>query len=680
MSNRSQSPLRRYHLGKGVTLAALVATQAIAADQSRPGHVHPHLKEIVVKGQKLDYVGLAWSSTHFDSDVLRELKIAEPEAIFERVPGMHVKDYGLSGVANAINIRGFGGGGHGGDLGVVLDGIPLNEAMSHADGYVDLNVIVPLEVDSLSVYKGPVSALYGNYNRGGLVKINTRKAGDYTDLDVSTGSDGLTDLQGALGTTFGSGQALNFAAQHYRYDGFRPQSEIARSTLAGRWSIPLTQATTLAVSGRWHDAEGDNAAYLSESQYRTDPYGIDPNALNDGSDKGFMTARADLSHSISPSLRWLTFAYATRQDFSRWFSRPVSGEWSQREETYDREVEGFGTNLNGENNWAGKAATWAAGIESVREATDYQYYEGLDQRIRTAPAVMDRGVELDAVSAFYEAHVDWHRWFMPSLGLRYDRFSGACRPVGPETGNNPCETLNTLDNLSPKLGFRSDLTEALQWRASWSEGFALPGGWLKYQSQAANLDPVIFRQIETGLTLKAGSAFELDLALYRLKSDGEIRTIAPGEYENYGATERTGFEVSLSWAPIDTLTLTGVYGQSDSEILKSDDASVIGNEVGGVAEHSATAALAWQMSPAWQFNLGWRGVGGYALNAANSEFASSYGLYETGVTYRYRPDSPWQAYVQIDNLTDEIYAASHSTIGYATGAPRQIRGGLQINF
>ncbi len=66
-----------------------------------------------------------------------------------------------------IVIRGFGNGGHGGDLGAVIDGIPLNEAMSHADGYVDLNVIIPLEIDSFTVLKGPVSALYGNYNRGG---------------------------------------------------------------------------------------------------------------------------------------------------------------------------------------------------------------------------------------------------------------------------------------------------------------------------------------------------------------------------------------------------------------------------------------------------------------------------------------------------------------------------------
>ena len=47
---------------------------------------------------------------------------------------MPVRDFGLGGVANSIITRGFGNGGQGGDLGAVMGGIPLNEAMSHGDG------------------------------------------------------------------------------------------------------------------------------------------------------------------------------------------------------------------------------------------------------------------------------------------------------------------------------------------------------------------------------------------------------------------------------------------------------------------------------------------------------------------------------------------------------------------
>ena len=49
-----------------------------------------------------------------------------------QVPGVELRSYGLGGVVNVITIRGFNGGAHGGDLGMVVDGIPLNEAMSHS--------------------------------------------------------------------------------------------------------------------------------------------------------------------------------------------------------------------------------------------------------------------------------------------------------------------------------------------------------------------------------------------------------------------------------------------------------------------------------------------------------------------------------------------------------------------
>src|SRR5690606_8589186 len=106
------------------------------------------------------------------------------------------------------------------DLGAVIDGIPLNEAMSHADGYVDLNAVVPLEIESFSVFKGPVSALYGNYNRGGLVDIQTRKSGNYAETDLSLGSFDTIDVQAAYGAGLGESQQINLAGQLFRTDGY----------------------------------------------------------------------------------------------------------------------------------------------------------------------------------------------------------------------------------------------------------------------------------------------------------------------------------------------------------------------------------------------------------------------------------------------------------------------------
>ena len=103
MSKLYQSPLLPHHLARSVTLAVLAAVQTVAADQTRSDHAHPHLEEIVVKGQKLDHVSQAWSSTHFDNRTLREFKIAEPEAVFERV-GAAMAEFLPSGAVKRLRL------------------------------------------------------------------------------------------------------------------------------------------------------------------------------------------------------------------------------------------------------------------------------------------------------------------------------------------------------------------------------------------------------------------------------------------------------------------------------------------------------------------------------------------------------------------------------------------------
>src|SRR5688572_1286068 len=84
------------------------------------------IDEVVVKGQLLHAEHSAFSATVLDNAVIREQALADVDELFRLVPGMVVRDLQLGSVASNIVIRGFGSGGHGGDLGAVIDGIPLN--------------------------------------------------------------------------------------------------------------------------------------------------------------------------------------------------------------------------------------------------------------------------------------------------------------------------------------------------------------------------------------------------------------------------------------------------------------------------------------------------------------------------------------------------------------------------
>jgi outer membrane receptor protein involved in Fe transport len=60
--------------------------------------------------------------------------------------------------------------------------------------------------------------------------------------------------------------------------------------------------------------------------------------------------------------------------------------------------------------------------------------------------------------------------------------------------------------------------------------------------------------------------------------------------------------------------------------------------------------------------------------------APSYDLIDLGASYRLDTRTPMRLYINVENVTDDVYAPSVNTIGFATGAPRTVRGGVQIGF
>ncbi len=678
-SSRSSLTLR-------TAIASALGALAVALSSFPAGaQERGELDEVIVKGQLMQSENSPFSATVLSPEQVREQAYADIDELFRLVPGMAVRDLQLGSVASSIVIRGFGGGGHGGDLGAVVDGIPLNEAMSHADGYVDLSAVVPLEIDSFTVLKGPVSALYGNFNRGGLVNIQTRKGGEYAHTDLSIGSFETTDLQAAYGGALGDRQQLNLAAQAYRTDGYRPQSGTDRVTLAGRWAFDASNTLQIAISSRWLESESDSASYLTREQFEADPRGIDSRTQNDGAQKDFLTLRADVNYTIAPDLKLLTFAYTTQQEFTRWFSRPTDAStWRQREETYDRSVLGAGTSLNGL--WSGGSIPlrYIAGIETFRESTEFMFFDGLDHRRRLTPAQSNRDTELNSISAFAEVEADLHPLARVALGLRADRFTGGCERLGVETDDDPCGALNRAEHASPKLGLRSQLTDWLHLRASWAEGFALPNGFVKYSIGGQPLDETVFRQTEIGAQIDAGERLAFDVAAFRLTSDGEVRNVAPGVYENYGATLRRGIEASATWRPLEQLEIHAVYGVTDTEVESNGDARLVGLTVPGVPENSASVEARVMPLAGWTFSAAWRHVGEYEVDALNTLQVDRYDLLDLGVGYVHESLHSFRVYARVDNVTDRRYATSVSLIGgqelLAPGAPRAYRAGIQFNF
>ena len=661
-------------LALAATIALLGHHAAIAAEAAVA------VQSIVIKGDALPREASAASRTVLDAERIRDARVDQPEQLLRQVPGVDVRNYNLGGVVNVIAVRGFGGGAHGGELGMMIDGIPLNEAMSHADGYADLNVIVPLEIERLEVFRGAVSALYGNFNRGGLVSVQSRRGGAYRQVDASLGSFGTADLQAAVGTGVGGGH-FNGALQLWRSGDFRPDSQYRRGTGAARWTLPLAAATALSLSTRLHDGDWDSAGYLLERDFDAgNRRGKDPRVDGDGGAKRFGTLRLDVEHGLAPSVKLLGFVYGTQQDYTRWFTRPLNATtWSQREETYDRAVSGLGFSVNGEQRLGTVALAWVAGAEAYRERTDYLYFEGTRSRARTAPAVYDRRYQFDSASAFVEATAIVAPAFKPTLGVRHDRFDGGCDKRA-ETGGDPCAALNALSRTSPKIGVRSTLLPGLDLRASRSTGFALPPGVAKFAPGGTALEPTAYRQHEIGLSYKA-AWLQADVARYDLSSRNEVRTVSPGVFENFGRTRRRGTELSLTLTPRDAVEVTLVAARTDAVVVENANAALVGKRITGVPSSSASLGVAWRPALGWGAALSLRRQGDIAVDAANTRVDGAFTTADVSLQYQARA---WRAYARLENAADRVYASNRFIIGgqpvVAPGAPRALRVGVQADF
>ncbi|MBK8162248.1 MAG: TonB-dependent receptor plug domain-containing protein [Gammaproteobacteria bacterium] len=161
-------------------IPSLVGTLFISANPGWVNAAEPvSLESITVKGEGMRNSDRSFSVNVISQDTIQSEHWENPLTIVEEAAGFNAVAYQHGGVADVFTIRGFTGGGHGSDAGLSLDGISLNEGESHADGYGDTSIIIPLEIEAVTVYKGPVSPLYGNFARGGVLAFTTRKGGEY---------------------------------------------------------------------------------------------------------------------------------------------------------------------------------------------------------------------------------------------------------------------------------------------------------------------------------------------------------------------------------------------------------------------------------------------------------------------------------------------------------------------
>jgi outer membrane receptor protein involved in Fe transport len=648
------------------------------------------LSEIYVKGEALNSENNTITVDVIRIDEIKTLNIEQPLRLIEQVPGVDLVAYRQGGVADQFSIRGFGGGGHAGEAGVQIDGISLNEAEGHSDGYADLNVLIPLNLKSMKVYKGPSSVLFGRFAQGGTLALETRKGGNYQDVSLTAGSFNTFDAQLALGKNIAlgeNGKALqtNLAFQLYQTDGYSENSQVLRGNLAGRFAYNLSDRTDLSLSLRGHSSQWNAPGYIAEEQFN-DPdrrNQQDANAENDGGEKEFYSQRIDLNHTFNENLRLLVFGYSLQQEFTR-FAKFGYEPGGQTERFNTRDVYASGGSLNGSSTVADIDFNWITGLEFYSEQTERMRWATSD-RIRQNQT-QDRVFTIQTLSAYAQGEFEVSPYFRPSIGLRYDTYFGSFEANDP--GQEAIDDeIDGLYNVSPKVGVRSTIYEGIDLRASVSNGFSLPNSALKYDANI-DLGPIQLWQYELGATYRPNASLELDVVGFILDSSNEIVENPPGSliFLNAGSTRRTGVESKISYSPLPGLNLRGTFSYIETSITDNPEDNLEGNALTGIPQTIGTLDVSYVMASGLGARYRFRDVGSYFVSPDNLASYEGYTVSHLSFFYNFDGTSArsGRLFFEIQNLFNAAYAESvFGSVDARSFAPAPLRNyslGISYNF
>ncbi len=643
---------------RGAMVVALFGCSVGSQAQER-GSEPVKLDEITVKGEAMKGSERSFTVNTISAEAIKSQHWENPLAIVEEIPGVETRSLQSGSVADPITIRGMTSGGHGGDVGLSLDGITLNEAEGHADGYADTQVVIPLELEGLSLYKGPVSPLYGNFARGGVMAFTTRKGGEYADLHLAKGSYATTDAQAAFGNRVGPLQ-INAALQSYDSEGWRDNSRFTKTNTAFRAAYEIDERSEVALSLRSHGTSFEGPGNIGLTQFQNDNIrhrqAPSVDGSHDGGEKSYSSQRVDFNHLISEQLKLLTFAYTTTMTLTRFESSTPNPPANQVERTHNRDVVAVGASLNGIHQIAGVKSHWVAGTEYYDEATHEDQWS-TTTRTRGAKS-RDRDFSIATTSFYGEMDFDLHPRFRPTVGFRYDDIQGYLDNRLTSTKAD----MNDFSRASPKLGLRSEIDANWELRASAVNGFALPNSVQKYDP-AINVDAIDFWQYEVGINGAPSPQWYVDFAAFVLNSSDEIQQVpgsVPAVFINAGRSQRTGLEGEVRYSPeqISHLELSTGFGIYDTEIKAGTDATIIGKELQRVPRHVANMSIKYAPPMGLGGSLKWRSLGAYYTNNQNSGRYDGYDVVNASLFYNVRGEQGRNVrwYMDLNNLTDKVYA------------------------
>lgn len=618
------------------------------------------------------------------ADILEKQPVQYSWELFSRAPGVMLTQFNQGTTSGKLSFRGFNGEGEVNAVKLLIDGIPSNTN----DGNMPfIDMVFPMEIDSIEVVRGTNDPRYGLHNIAGNASINTRQGGNDGKLRLRYSSFDTRELQLVKGIEDGN-WSQNYAFSYQGSDGYRDHAKAERMSFAGKWFYTADDdAWRAGLIVRHYMVDADEAGYLSRSDSRNRPRQSYANNATDTGEREMNQLSLHLDANLSDTLSWASKAYVNTFEDRRWTQYWRTS--SQQERYADETQYGALSSLT----WRPEvrhlhAFALEGGAEVQRQENESLRYR-TQQRSRVAQT-RDQQFDLNIYGTYVQAVIEPTDSLKIIPAYRVDKLYGGY--VNGLSGEHA--DVNDYGLIKqPKISVVYSPWEQASFYANWGRSYQVGVGSAAYRlvTLSDDLKPSINDGWETGIKFKPAAWVDGRIAYWEQKASDEVQrklNDAVGDAENVGKTLRKGWDLQVNLYPSDASSIWLSYSRQLSEILEPNPnmPASKGKEMDHVPHHLYAAGSTYQLTPKLELSAWVNGQSDYYLERTNSTGKfGGYVLLNLGAAYQVTPTLSID--VQAKNITDRYYeyAWYDSSAGvqqslHASGDGRAVYAGLTLDF
>lgn len=558
-----------------------------------------------------------------DFDVEKPAQLSD---ILRRVAGVHLDQVGGRGGTSSLYMRGA-------DPNytlVLVDGVRVNDPTNARGGSFDFSTFDVADIDRVEIARGPYSAVYGGDALAGVINIVTRQAPrekTTATLDANAGAYDTRELSLSAGGPVLNGN-WNLGVSDTNQGQVVRGNDFESQRISGSFDTEIGANSSLFVTGRYSESE--------RSAWPDDSGGYDFAAIRDTEhrDSDETLFGAGFTTRAGNSTFGVTLGYFKRDDLidSPGVAPGVRDPFGVPPSVVDTNLTRYSATFTGTQKIL-EGVTLAYGVDWLRE-------EGAsDGALDYGGFMIPTSFELTRTTwaPFAEMRIESKIGLSTQLGVRIDDPDGASSVTSPRV------------RVAYEAG-DSGFTIA----GAWGKAFKLPSFYALGHPIVGNPD----------LVPERGESYELELSQEILGGAGRVSfTWFDGEFRNAIDFDAGPPPMLVNRNRIDTegFELAGRVGLNEQWAF---DASVTQakSEIAGTGEQMRNR-------PEWRGGVGahWTPFAALQLSAAATYVGSardssiptgdvrldSYTRIDVSAAWQVSPRL--QAYVAIDNLTDEKY-------------------------